>query len=157
MNRLQEFLQRFEESTIKDIASYGVAHNAPEGLIYNDDLVNFFDRYHNDIESVIIEHVESIYGGTYYDLTNYELMEELRTDVLNFTYEDEALELAFDMAYNAARADYSNEWEDMDEDEQDAIIMDYTNDAEPLPTNQDKIYFVWLALELEAQRLVGDE
>ena len=154
-NTIKEFLQNEEESTAKDVAEYGLESGAIGELIYTEDIVAFFDEYEDDIEAVILDHVEGLTGDKFYNLTNMELMETLNEYTnLEFTTIDEMLELLHEEAFKQAMEDNAEEWEDMDEEEQEDIIMDYMDDVEVLPTKQDKINFVCLAVELVAQDMV---
>lgn len=156
-NTIKEFLQNEEESTVKDVAEYGLESGAIGELIYTEDIVAFFDRYEDDIEAVILDHVEGLTGDKFYNLTNMELMETLNEYTnLEFTTIDEMLELLHEEAFKQAEVDNAEEWEDMDEEEQEDIIMDYMDDVEVLPTKQDKINFVCLAVELVAQDIIED-
>ena len=51
MNTIKEFLQRQEASTVKDIAEYGIESGAIGELIYTQDIVDFFNRYYNNISN----------------------------------------------------------------------------------------------------------
>lgn len=158
-NTIQEYLLNEEAQGfmhLGDLAEYGVAGVAPKGLIDNSDVIGFFDRYYSDIEAVVIDYVESAYGGTYYDLPNLELMDELRNDVLDFSTEDEMLEELQTQAYEVATDELAEEWDDMDEEEQEMAMMEAMEDLDVLPTPQDKIYFVWLAVELVAQSILDE-
>ena len=44
----------------------------------------------------------------------------------------------------------------MDEDDKEELVFDYMDDVEVLPTKQDKINFVCLAVELVAQDIIED-
>ena len=154
-NTIKEFLQNEEESTVKDVAEYGLESGAIGELIYTEDIVAFFDRYEDDIEAVILDHVEGLTGDKFYNLTNMELMETLNEYTnLEFTTIDEMLELLHEEAFKQAGVDNAEEWEDMDEDDKEDIVFDYMEDLEVLPTEQDKINFVCLAVELVAQDMV---
>ena len=155
MNRIQEFLQGYEESTIEDIAAHGIECGAIGELIYTQDILNFFNRYYSDIEAVITDHIEGLTGDTFYDLTNTELMEELNEYTnLEFTTGDEMLEILLEEAQNQAMEDLAAEWYDMDEEEQEELVFDYMDFVEVLPTEQDKLNFVALAVELVAGDMV---
>ena len=154
-NTIKEFLQNEEESTVKDVAEYGLESGAIGELIYTEDIVAFFDRYEDDIEAVILDHVEGLTGDKFYNLTNMELMETLNEYTnLEFTTTDEMLELLHEEAFKQAEVDNAEEWEDMDEEEIEELVFDYMDDVEVLPTKQDKINFVCLAVELVAQDMV---
>lgn len=121
-NTIKGFLQTEEASTVKDVANYGVQSGAIGRLIYTSDVVNFFDRYEQGIEEVITDYLEGVTGGQYYDLLNYELMNDLE-DYANveFQHEDTYHEIEFDLAENIASNEIAG-FEDMDEEEQvDAI------------------------------------
>lgn len=152
MNTIKQFLQGQEESTVRDVAAYGIESGVIGELIYTQDILNFFDRYEDDIEAVITDYVEGITGDTFYDLTNMELMETLN-DYFNvdFTTEDEMLEMLHEEAFKQAEEDNAAEWDNMDEDEIEELVFDYMEDLEVLPTKQDKLNFVALAVELVAQ------
>ena len=151
-NTIKEFLQGQEESTVKDVAEYGLESGAIGELIYTKDILNFFDRYEDDIENVITEYVEGLSGDTFYDLTNTELLESLNEYTnLEFTTGDEMIELLSEKAFEQAEVDNAEEWDDMDEYEIEELVFDYMETLEVLPTDQDKINFVCLAVEIVAQ------
>ena len=153
-NTIKEFLQGQEESTVKDLAEYGVESGAIGELIYTKDVVNFFNRYEDDIENVITEYVEGLTGDKFYDLTNTELLEELNEYTnLEFTTGDEMIELLSEKAFEQAEVDNAEEWDDMDEYEIEELVFDYMETLEVLPTDQDKINFVCLAVEIVAQQM----
>ena len=153
MNTIREFLNGQEESTVKDIAAYGIESGAIGELIYTEDIVAFFDRYYNDIEEVVVEYAEELTHGQFYDLANMELMELLNSELnTSFSTIDEMLEILQDKAYNKAMEDNSNEWEDMDEEEQEELILEYMEDLDLLDEmEENKVQFVYLAVELVAQ------
>lgn len=142
---------------IEDIVAYGVEEVAPGGLIHNEDIVDFFDKNLEDIEAVIFEFVEDLANETFYDIVNIELMELLNDYTnLEFTTNDEMLELISEEAFKRAEVDYAEEWDDMDEYEVEELIFDYMEHLEVLPTEQDKLNFVWLAVELVAQDIIEE-
>lgn len=152
MNRLQEFLQGQEQSTIEDIAKHGIESGAIGDLIYTKDIINFFDKYYSEIEAVILEYAEDLTHGQFYDLIDTELMELLNSELnTSFTTGDEMLDMLLEEARNLAMEDLGTEWDDMDEDEQEELVFDYMDFVEVLPTEQDKVQFVALAIELVAQ------
>ena len=156
-NTIKEFLQNEEESTVRDVAEYGLESGAIGELIYTEDIVAFFDRYEDDIEAVITDYVEGLTGDKFYNLTNMELMESLNEYTntnTSFTTTDEMLDLLHEKAYSQAMEDNAEEWEDMDEDDKEELVFDYMEDLEVLPTKQDKINFVCLSVELVAQDMV---
>lgn len=160
MNTIREFLETKEaEGTmhIGDLAEFGVMNVAHKDLMYDEDIINFFDDYEDDIEAVVTDYVEGITGDTFYDLTDMDLLEELNDYTnLEFTTIDEMLELLHEEAFKQAMEDNAEEWEDMDEDDKEELVFDYMEDLEVLPTKQDKINFVCLAVELVAQDIIED-
>ena len=156
-NTIKEFLQGQETSTVKDVATYGVESGAIGELIYTKDVVNFFDQYEDDIEAVILDFVEGLSGDTFYDLTNTELLESLNEYTnLEFTTGDEMIELLSEKAFEQAEVDNAEEWDDMDEYEIEELVFDYMETLEVLPTDQDKINFVCLAVEIVAQNIIEE-
>lgn len=157
MNTIREFLETKEaEGTmhIGDLAEFGVMNVAHKDLMYDEDIINFFDDYEDDIEAVITDYVEGITGDTFYDLTDMDLLEELNDYTnLEFTTIDEMLELLHEEAFKQAEKDNAEEWDDMDEEEQEELIMDYMDDVDVLPTEQDKLNFVALSVEIVAQQM----
>lgn len=154
MNRLQEFLQEQGTSTVKDVATYGIESGAIGSLIYTSDVVDFFNRYYSEIEAVILEYAEELTHGQFYDLANSELMELLNSELnTSFTTNDEMLELISEEAFKKAEEDNPEEWNDMDVNEIEEIVFDYMENLEVLPTEQDKVQFVALAIELVAQQM----
>lgn len=158
MNTIREFLETREAQGtlhIGDLAEYGVMNVGHNELMYNEDILNFFDQYEDDIEAVITDYVEGITGDTFYDLTDMDLLEELNDYTnLEFTTTDEMLELLHEEAFKQAEEDNAEEWDDMDEDDKEELVFDYMEDLEVLPTKQDKINFVCLAVEIVAQDMV---
>ena len=154
-NTIKGFLQTEEASTVKDVATYGVQSGAIGRLIYTSDVVNFFDRYEQDIENVITEYFEGVTGEQYYDLLNYELMNDLQ-DYLNveFQHEDTYIELEYFEAERIANADVEG-FEDMDEDEQGDVISECLEFVELDIQDVDKVQFVNLAVEIVAQELAN--
>lgn len=156
MNTIREFLNGQEESTIEDVAKYGVQSGAIGELIYTADVVDFFNRYYSDIEAVITGYLEGITGMQYFDLLNYELMRDLENytgENVQFQHEDTYLELQFDLAENMASE--SADFDDMDEDEQNEAIIEALDYVEMDIQDSDKVQFVNLAVEIEAQRLAN--
>ena len=156
-NTIKEFLQGQETSTVKDVATYGVESGAIGELIYTKDVVDFFNRYEQDIEEVITDYLEGLSGDTFYDLTNTELLESLNEYTnLEFTTRDEMIELLSEKAFEQAEVDNAEEWDDMDEYEIEELVFDYMETLDVLPTKQDKINFVCLAVEIVAQNIIEE-
>ena len=156
MNTIKQFLQTEEASTVKDVATYGVQSGAIGRLIYTSDLVNFFDRYEQDIEAVITNYLEDVTGAHYYDLLNYELMRDLENYAnVEFEDEDEYNNIQFDLAENIA-SDEIEGFEDMDDMEQAEAIFEAMDDVELEIQDTDKVQFVNLAVEIVAQELAGE-
>lgn len=140
---------------IGDIAKYGVSEVAPNGLIFNEDIVDFFDKNLEDIEAVIIEYAEDLTLGTFYDIINVELMELLNNEInTSFTEGDEMIDLMREEA--TQQAETNEDWYSMGEEEQEELIWDCMEDVEVLPTTTDKIQFVNLAIELVAQDIIEE-
>lgn len=152
-NTIKGFLQTEEASTVRDVATYGVQSGAIGRLIYTSDVVNFFDRYEQDIEEVITDYLEGVTGGQYYDLLNYELMNDLQ-DYANveFQHEDTYIELEYIEAERIANADVEG-FEDMDEEEQVDAIYEAMEFIELEIQDTDKVQFVNLAVEIVAQQM----
>ena len=155
-NRIQEFLNGYEESTVRDVATHGVQSGAIGSLIYTSDVVDFFNRYYSEIEAVVTEYLEGITGMQYYDLLNYELMSDLENYAnVEFQHEDTYIELEFEMAEDMARNEIAD-FEDMDEEEQVEAIYEAMEFVELDIQDTDKVEFVNLAVEIEAQRLAEE-
>ena len=153
MNTIKQFLQGQEESTVKDVATYGVQSGAIGKLIYTSDVVNFFDRYEQDIEEVITDYLEGVTGVQYYDLLNYELMSDLENYAnVEFQHEDTYHEIEYELAENIASSEIEG-FEDMDEREQADIIFECLEFAELDIQDVDKVQFVNLAVEIVAQQM----
>lgn len=152
-NRIQEFLNGYEESTVRDVATHGVQSGAIGSLIYTNDVVNFFDRYEQDIENVITEYLESVTGDRYFNLLDYELKRDLE-DYANveFQHEDTYIELEYFEVERIANADVEG-FEDMDEDEQGDVISECLEFVELDIQDVDKVQFVYLAVEIVAQQM----
>ncbi|AGR48280.1 hypothetical protein SEP1_153 [Staphylococcus phage phiIBB-SEP1] len=153
---IKEFLQRQEESTVKDVANYGVQSGAIRELIYTKDVVKFFDNYRQDIETVVIDYLESVTGVKYFNLLNYELMNDLENYVnVEFQHEDTYIEMEYQKAEEIARRDIEN-FEDMTEDEQDEAITECLDFVELDLQDTDKVQFVNLAVEIVAQDMTEE-
>lgn len=152
-NTLKGFLQTEEASTVKDVATYGVQSGAIGRLIYTSDVVNFFDRYEQDIEEVITDYLEGVTGAQYYNLLNYELMSDLENYAnVEFEDEDEYNNIQFDLAENIA-SDEIEGFDDMDEGEQAEAVLEAMDDVELEIQDTDKVQFVNLAVEIVAQQM----
>ena len=152
-NTIKGFLQTEEASTVKDVAEYGVESGAIGRLIYTSDVVNFFDRYEQDIEAVITDYLEGITGVQYYDLLNYELMRDLENySNVEFEDEDEYNNIQFDLAENIASSEIED-FEDMDEADQADAIFEAMEFVELEIQDTDKVQFVNLAVEIVAQQM----
>lgn len=55
-----------DETQAKDIIKYGIENVAPNGIIYNEDIYNFYIEYENRINEII----EIEIGVTIWDATN---------------------------------------------------------------------------------------
>lgn len=153
MNTIKGFLQTEEASTVKDVATYGVQSGAIGELIYTSDVVNFFDRYEQDIEEVITDYLEGVTGAQYYDLLNYELMSDLEDYAnVNFQHEDTYHEIEFDLAENIASNEIEG-FDDLDEEEQVEAIYEAMEFVELEIQDTDKVQFVNLAVEIVAQQM----
>ena len=154
-NTIKGFLQTEEASTVKDVATHGVQSGAIGRLIYTSDVVNFFDRYEQDIEAVITEYIEEVTGQQYYDLLNYELMRDLE-NYSNVEFEDEDEyeynNIQFDLAENIASSEIEG-FEDMDEADQADAIFEAMEFVELEIQDTDKVEFVNLAVEIVAQQM----
>ena len=152
-NTIKGFLQTEEASTVKDVATHGVQSGAIGRLIYTSDVVNFFDRYEQDIEAVITEYIEEVTGQQYYDLLNYELMRDLENySNVEFEDEDEYNNIQFDLAENIASSEIED-FEDMDEADQADAIFEAMEFVELEIQDTDKVEFVNLAVEIVAQQM----
>ncbi|XWX29751.1 hypothetical protein WOJGOHIN_CDS0055 [Staphylococcus phage PG-2021_87] len=155
-NTIKGFLQTEEASTVRDIATHGVQSGAIGSLIYTNDVINFFDRYEQDIEGVITNYLEDVTGAHYYDLLNYELMRDLENYAnVEFQHEDTYIELEYIEAERIANADVEG-FEDMDENEQADVISECLEFVELDIQDVDKVQFVNLAVEIVAQELAGE-
>lgn len=153
MNRIQEFLNGYEESTVRDVATHGVQSGAIGSLIYTSDVVDFFNRYYSEIEAVVTEYLEGITGMQYYDLLNYELMSDLENYAnVEFQHEDTYIELEYIEAERIANADIED-FEEMDENEQADAISECLEFVELDIQDVDKVQFVNLAVEIVAQQM----
>ena len=153
-NTIKQFLKGQEESTVKDVAEYGVESGSIGELIYTSDAVDFFDRYKQDITDVITNYLEGVTGGQYYDLLDYELMRDLEDytgENVEFQSEDTYIELQFELAEKIASQD--EDFEDMDEDEQQESIIESIDYIDMDIQDNDKVQFVNLAVEIIAHEL----
>ena len=157
MNRIEEFLQGQEQSTIEDVAKYGIESGAIGELIYTKDVVNFFNRYYSDIETVVTDYLEGITGMQYFDLLNYELMRDLENySNVAFEEEDTYLNITLDLAEQLAEED-NEDWNELTEDKKQELSLDYIDDVEIDILELDKVQFVYLSVEIEAQRLAEEK
>ena len=155
-NTIKGFLQGQEASTVRDIATHGVQSGAIGELIYTADVVDFFNRYYSDIEAVVTEYLEGITGMQYYDLLNYELMRDLENYAnVFFEEEDTYLDITLDLAEQLAEED-NEDWNELTEDEQQEISLDYMDDVEIDIQDVDKVQFVNLAVDIVAQELAEE-
>ena len=155
-NTIKEFLQGQEESTVKDVAIYGVESGAIGELIYTNDVINFFDRYEQDIENVITDYLEGVTGEQYYDLLNYDLMRDLENYAnIDFQHEDTYIELEYIEAERIANADVEG-FADMDENEQADTISECLEFVELDIQDVDKAQFINLAVEIVAHELADE-
>lgn len=140
--------------SIEDLATFGVPNVAPQGLISNHDTLEFFNTHEQEIKDTVIEYLENLGHETVNPFTDIQSYDLLRNNVVQFSDMDTVLDLMRESALKDLELDYTEqELSDMDEDEFDDLLTDYMNDIEPLPTDQDKIYFVWLAVELVASEI----
>ncbi len=152
-NTIKEFLQGQEESTVKDVATYGVQSGAIGELIYTSDVVDFFNRYEQDITNVVTDYLEGVTGAQYYDLLNYELMSDLENYAnVEFQHEDTYHEIEFDLAENIASNEIEG-FDDMDEEEQVEAVFESMEFIELEIQDTDKVQFVNLAVEIVAQQM----
>lgn len=158
-NTIKEFLEGKELYEVRDLSEHGLMSGVIGELISNYDIVKFFDNYEQDIENEMMELAEMDLGIQTFDpLTDYELIEELRSDMLDFDNEEEKTEVIMSEARSQVEEDYSEEIEngEMDEDEVDELVMDYMADIEPKISDNDKIQWVKLATEYVAQKMIMD-
>lgn len=152
-NTIKGFLQTEEASTVRDVATHGVQSGAIGRLIYTSDVVNFFDRYEQDIEEVITDYLEGVTGAQYYNLLNYELMSDLENYAnVEFQHEDTYHEIEFDLAENIASNEIEG-FDDLDEEEQVDAIYEAMEFVELDIQDTDKVQFVNLAVEIVAQQM----
>lgn len=158
-NTIKEFLEGKELYEVRDLAEHGLMSGVIGELISNYDIVKFFDNYEQDIENEMMELAEMNLGIQTFDpLTDYELIEELRSDMLGFDNEEEKTDVIMSEARSQVEEDYSEEIEngEIDEDEVDDLAMDYMADIEPKISDNDKIQWVKLATEYVAQKMIMD-
>lgn len=154
-NTIKGFLQTEEASTVRDVATHGVQSGAIGRLIYTSDVVNFFDRYEQDIEEVITDYMQGVTGIDYFGLLNYELMSDLENYAnVNFQHEDTYHEIEFDLAENIASNEIEG-FDDLDEEEQVDAIYEAMEFIELEIQDTDKVQFVNLAVEIVAQELAN--
>lgn len=157
MKTIKEFLQGQEQSTIEDVAKYGIESGAIGELIYTKDIINFFNRYYSEIEAVITDYLEDISGMQYFDLLNCELMRDLENYAnVSFEEEDTYLNIMLDKAEQLAEED-NEDWHELTGVEQEELIIDYMEDVVTDIQDLDKVQFVYLAVEIEAQRLAEEK
>lgn len=143
--------------SIEDLATFGVPNVAPQGLISNYDTLEFFNTHEREIKDTVRDYLENLGHESANPFTDIQAYDLLRNDVVKFSDMDTVLDLMRESALKDLKLDYTEqELTDMGEDECDDLLTDYMNDIDPLPTDQDKIYFVWLAVELVASEIVGE-
>ena len=160
-NSIKNVLETMENKGtlhIGDLAEFGLMNVAPNGMIYNNELINFYDNHYNAINETVLKFIDDISNEELPSIETVQAMGILNQyTLLDFTDEEEFLNLALEQANKEIREDYTEqELEEMGEDELDSLEMDYMGDIDPLPTKQDKINFVTLAVELVAQEIIDE-
>lgn len=143
--------------SIEDLATFGVPNVAPQGLISNHDTLEFFSTHEREIKDTVRDYLENLGHESANPFTDIQAYDLLRNNVVQFSDMDTVLDLMRESALKDLELDYTEqELADMGEDEYDDLLTDYMNDIDPLPTDQDKIYFVWLAVEIVASEIIGE-
>ena len=161
INYLLEFSQDSEDlqTHLEDINNYGCESGQVNHLIYYTDTVEYFEEHENEIiemlEQLGIEDVESWDGLQ--ELSD--MFPRLETaDDRHENAENEIMEKAEEETPEL----YSDDWDEMDEEEQMEAIQEYAEnimmyDNNPLELNtQDKNYLAWAIFEYEAANLENE-
>ena len=161
INYLLEYNNNSEDlqTHLEDINNYGCESGQVNHLIYYTDTVAYFEEHEEEITEMLeqlgIEDVESWDG-----------LQELSDMFPRLETPNERHEYAENWIMEKAEEEtpelYSDDWDEMDEDEQiEAIqecasnIMMYDNDPMEL-NNQDKNYLVWAIFEYNASVLFDE-
>ncbi|QYC50910.1 hypothetical protein [Mammaliicoccus phage vB_MscM-PMS3] len=123
-----------------DLREIGLKGGMVGDLIYYNQTTQFYKDYEQEIERLF----NDLYGV---ELTATNLVEQLG-DFEPIDDMDERLNNLHEQARDDIKADYPNEWDDMDELERDELASDYMDgyDLDELNT-RDKNALVWLAFE----------
>lgn len=123
-----------------DLQEIGLQGGMVSELIYYNQTSQFYKDYEQEIEQLF----NDLYGV---ELTATSLVEQLG-DFAPIDDMDERLTDLYEQARDDIKADYVDEWDDMDELERDELASDYVDgyDLDELNT-RDKNALVWLAFE----------
>lgn len=144
---------------LEDINNYGCASGQVNHLIYYTDTVAYFEEHEEEITEMLeqlgIEDVESWDGLQ--ELSD--MFPQLETaDERHENAEEEIMEKAEEETPEL----YSDDWDEMDEEEQMEAIQEYAEnimmyDNDPLELNtQDKNYLAWAIFEYNASVLFDE-
>ena len=161
MKTVKDYLLNKEEQgtfVVSDIAEFGL-NMGVNGLIYRNEILDFFNEYEDDIQEIILNLASEITGYEGYSLNEMELLDNLNTFV-NSDFKFEDYELRFDdylaKANELIAEDLGDEMDDMDEYELEELQFDYVADIEFELTDEDKEKLVWLAVETEAVNIENE-
>ena len=161
MKTVKDYLLNKEEQgtfVVSDIAEFGL-NMGVNGLIYRNEILDFFNEYEDDIQEIILNLASEITGYEGYSLNEMELLDNLNTFV-NSDFKFEDYELRFDdylaKANELIAEDLGDEMDDMDEYELEELQFDYVADIEFELTDEDKEKWVWLAVETEAVNIENE-
>lgn len=161
INYLLEYNDNSEDlqTHLEDINNYGCESGQVNHLIYYTDTVEYFEEHEEEImqmlEELGIEDVES-WDGLQELSDMFPLLET--PDDRHENAENEIMEKAEEEIPEL----YSDDWEEMDEDEQIEAIQEYAEnimmyDNSPLELNtQDKNYLAWAIFEYNASLLLDE-
>lgn len=122
-----------------DLQTIGLQGGIVSELIYYNQTSQFYKDYEQEIEQLF----NDLYGV---ELTPYSLVENLGHSQFVDDIDERMIDL-YEQARDDIKADYVDEWDDMDELERDELVSDYVDGMELELNARDKNLLVWLAFE----------
>lgn len=122
-----------------DLQTIGLHGGMVGELIYYNQTNQFFKDYEEEIE-------ELFFNLFYEHLTVYSLEQQLGGSEAIDSIDERMIDL-YEQARDDIKADYSDEWDDMDELERDELTSDYVDGMELELNARDKNLLAWLAFE----------
>ncbi|MDO5376384.1 MAG: hypothetical protein Q4F01_09415 [Staphylococcus rostri] len=147
-----------ENSTIKEIAEYGIDGVAPTGLISYKEREEFFNKNYHIINDIVVEFLEEL-GYNIEEMESLEALKALKeTTEIKLLDEDDYYSIMFEKAEEQAiDADPEYFFSLPDDEKHDLILNDYMEYVESEYTCQDKGNIVALAVELACQQAMEND